>query len=79
MIRDKTHNEHIEKWANFVKTNPHSAWQPQLNRFINAQIENANRFYSELSKTEEGREKIKKLMALKDAKQNAGKNQGNKG
>jgi len=60
-MRDKTHNDFIKRWANFVKKNPVSVWKPKLNPLIDSQIINANRFYSNLLKTKNGEEKLKLL------------------
>ncbi|MBU0929532.1 MAG: hypothetical protein KJ623_00480 [Nanoarchaeota archaeon] len=60
-MRDRTHDEFIEKWANFVKENPISVWKPHIKNLVDSQIIIANRFYSRLSKTKEGREKLKLL------------------
>jgi len=63
MTRDKSHMEQVERWAEYVKNNPD--WKKKHTEFINAQIEIANRFYKNLAKTPEGREKIKELRELK--------------
>jgi hypothetical protein len=63
-MRDKTHEEFLVKWANFVKTHPNE-WKQQHTEFINAQIEMANSFYERLSKTPGGMKKIKQLSNLK--------------
>jgi hypothetical protein len=62
-MRDKTHNEQVERWARYVKENPDN-WKSQLKPFIDAQIIMARRFYSKLAKTPEGLEKIKRLRNL---------------
>ena len=62
-MRDKTHLEQIERWANFVKNNPREKWKPRLNEIINAQYEIARKFYNNLEKTEKGRIILKRLMA----------------
>lgn len=62
-MRDKTHNEQVERWARYVKNNPNN-WKSQLKPFIDAQIIMARRFYSKLAETPEGLEKIKKLRNL---------------
>jgi len=61
---DKSHEEQIERWAKFVKENP-DKWKPELNRFLDAQINMANAFYKRLAKTKEGRDKIRKLRNLR--------------
>jgi len=64
-MRDKTHSEQIERWAKYVKENPEN-WKSKFNEFINSQIEISRRFYKELAKTDEGKEKIKKIKSLKN-------------
>ena len=60
-MRDKTHNDFIKRWANFVKRNQVNVWKPKLNPLIDSQIINANKFYSNLLKTKGGREKLNLL------------------
>ena len=63
-MKDKTHEEHLERWANFVKAHP-NGWRNQHTEFINAQIEMANSFYERLAKAPGGMEKIRQLRNLK--------------
>ncbi len=56
--------EHVEKWAFHCKNNIKEC-QKELTPFINAQIENANKFYKKLAKTKNGKEKIKKIKRIK--------------
>ena len=63
-MRDNTHNEQVERWAEFVRENPNK-WKAKLKPFLDAQIIMARRFYKKLSMTEGGREKIKELRRLK--------------
>jgi len=63
-MRDKTHNEQIERWAKYVKNNP-KEWKKKLKPFLDAQIIMARRFYSKLAETEEGRKKIELLRSIK--------------
>ncbi len=58
-MRDKSHIEQVERWAENVKNNPN--WKQQLKPFLDAQIIMARRFYNKLAQTPEGREKIKLL------------------
>lgn len=60
-IRDKTHMQQVERWANFVKTHPRAVWKKQVGPLIDAQIIMAERFYARLAKTPGGAEKIRKL------------------
>ena len=66
-MRDKTHIEQVERWAEFVKNNPIEKWKPALNQFIDSQFDMAQRFYKNLEKTEKG---MKILERLKDARIN---------
>jgi len=61
MVRDKSHSEQVERWAEFVKNNPRKKWKLVLNELINAQYEIAGRFYKNLEKTEKGREILERL------------------
>ncbi len=65
-MRDKTHNDFIERWAEFVKSNPE--WKKHQNEFINAQYDKFLRFINELSKTEEGQRKIVEIYNIKNIK-----------
>lgn len=56
----KEHEEQIERWANYVRENPHQ-WKVKLKPFLDGQIVMARRFYNKLAETSEGREKIKLL------------------
>lgn len=48
--KDKTHDEFIEKWANYVKNQPRKVWKKQLNEFIDAQYQKSEEFYKRLKK-----------------------------
>jgi len=63
MKRDKTHAEQIERWAKYVRENP-DKWKAKLKPFLDGQIIMARRFYKELAKTPEGREKIRGLREM---------------
>jgi hypothetical protein len=65
-MRDKTHDEQIERWAEYVRT--HDDWKIKLKPFLDAQIIMARRFYGELGKTEEGKKKIFELREMRLAK-----------
>lgn len=60
-MRDKSHEDQIERWADFVKNNPISRWKPEVKKIVDSQIAMANRFYARLAQTKSGRDKIKKL------------------
>lgn len=57
-MRDKSHLEQIERWAEHVRENPNT-WRFELKPFIDSQIIIANRFYARLPK-----EKAKELRML---------------
>ncbi len=65
-MRDKTHEDFIERWAEIIKTNPE--WKKHQTDFINAQYDKFLRFIQELSKTKEGQEKIIEIYDIKNIK-----------
>ncbi|PIN93359.1 hypothetical protein COU54_03380 [Candidatus Pacearchaeota archaeon CG10_big_fil_rev_8_21_14_0_10_31_24] len=56
-MRDSTHADQIERWAEYVRDNPET-WKAKLKPFLDAQIMIARRFYKNLAKTPQGKEKI---------------------
>ena len=64
-MRDKTHAEQVERWAEYCRANPNK-WKAKLKPFLDAQIIMARRFYKKLAETQEGRDKIKILIKNKD-------------
>ena len=58
-----SHEEQIERWALFVKNNPHS-WKKTHTKFINAIFAKHYQFHDELLKTPQGKEKLKKLYQI---------------
>ncbi|MBS3099806.1 hypothetical protein J4463_01145 [Candidatus Pacearchaeota archaeon] len=58
------HSEQIERWANYIRENPEK-WKSKLKPFLDAQIIMARRFYSELMKTEKGRQTLLKIKEMK--------------
>ena len=60
-LRDKSHNDFIQRWAIHVRESPRDEWKKELGNFLNSQINQSNAFYQRLSKTQNGVEKIKKL------------------
>jgi len=48
-------------WAEYVRDHPRSDWIKQIKPFLDSQIIISNRFYSNLLKTKNGKEKIKLL------------------
>ncbi len=63
--RNSSHKDQIERWAEFVKNNP-DKWKKIHTAFINAQFKKSEEFYKRLAKTKEGREKIRKLVEMKN-------------
>ena len=63
-MRDKSHDEQIERWAEYVRENP-DKWKAKLKPFLDAQIIMARRFYKKLMETPEGREKVKLLVEMR--------------
>ena len=59
-MRDKSHIEQVERWAEFVRENPNQ-WKCKLKPFIDSQIMIARRFYKKLSESDEGKEIIQRL------------------
>ena len=68
-MRDRTHTEHVVRWAEFVKRHPRSIWIKEVRPLINSQIIMANTFYERLAKAEGGIEKIRKLRDLRGHKE----------
>ncbi|MBS3088271.1 hypothetical protein J4402_00670 [Candidatus Pacearchaeota archaeon] len=60
-MRDKSHMEQVERWAEYVRIVPREEWKAKLKEFIDAQIIIGLRFRERLSGTEEGREILKRL------------------
>lgn len=60
----KARMEKVETWAKYVRDHPRSEWIKEIKPLIDSQIIMANRFYTNLSKTKEGREKIRKIRGL---------------
>ncbi|MEX2017271.1 MAG: hypothetical protein WD876_02260 [Candidatus Pacearchaeota archaeon] len=60
-MRDKSHMEAVERWAEFVKNNPREEWKKAINILINATYEKADEFYKKLEETEKGREILRRL------------------
>ena len=62
-MRDKTHDEQIERWAKFVRDNP-DKWKAKVKPLIDAQIIMSRRFYKRLMESEVGRETVRALGKL---------------
>ncbi len=61
-MRNKTHLEQVERWANFIKGKSSKEWRPKFNEFIDSQFEMAKRFRENLEKTEDGRQALKRVI-----------------
>jgi hypothetical protein len=66
-MRDTSHMDKVELWANFVRDHP-DEWRKQLNPFIDAQINKANEFYKRLAKTPGGKNKVDMVKRLRIGK-----------
>ena len=55
-LRDKSHQEQIERWARYVRDN--SNWKEKLKPFLDGQIIMARRAYKTLSETKDGKRRI---------------------
>ena len=60
----ETHEEQIERWAEFVRRNP-KKWKALHSEFINSIFANQMRIYKKLSKTHEGRKRLNELYSIK--------------
>ena len=60
-MRDKSHAEFVDRWAEHVKSVPRAEWKAEQTIFINSVFEKAEQFYKNLEKTQEGREILKRL------------------
>ena len=65
-MRDKSHNDFIERWAEYVRNNP--KWKKYQTMFINAQYEKFERFINNLAKTKQGQKKIVEIYGIKNIK-----------
>jgi len=61
-MRDKTHEEQIERWARNVRSNPN--WKRDLKPFLDAQIINARKSYKRILLLPNGENKLKKIRGL---------------
>jgi len=63
-MRDQSHLEQIDRWAEYVKTHPNE-WKIKLKPFIDSQIIIAQRFYKNLNKTKKGQDILKRIVDSK--------------
>lgn len=61
-MRDKTHNEQIERWADYVRETPKEVWKLKFNEFIDSQFDMADKFRAKLKTSERGREILKEMI-----------------
>lgn len=66
-MRDKTHTEFVDRWAEFIRNNP-DKWRKIHTDFINAQILMNKQFLERLKKTPNGKDKIVELYQIKNLK-----------
>ena len=63
-MRDKSHDEQVVRWAEFVKSHPISIWKPEVKKIVDSQIVMANNFYRRILKEKGGMAKIAKLRGI---------------
>ena len=59
----ESHNEQIERWAQFVKENP-GEWQRHHTKFINAIFQQHKEVMERILKEKGGKEKIRKMYRI---------------
>lgn len=64
-MRDKTHMESVEKWAEFVRNNP-GKWKKIHTEFINALFEKNEEFLKRLANQPNGKKKIIEIYNIKN-------------
>ena len=60
-MRDKSHDEALVRWAEFVKGSPREKWKLPVNVLVNSTYQKSHEFYVRLQKTEKGREILRRL------------------
>ncbi|MEK6878367.1 MAG: hypothetical protein AABY22_02100 [Nanoarchaeota archaeon] len=70
-MRDKSHMESVERWAEFVRNNPKSKWKKYVNLLIDSTYQKADEFYKKLEETEKGREILKRLSEERKSRANS--------
>ncbi len=60
-MREKSHDEALVKWAEFVRDNERNKWKGQVNLLIDATYQKSQEFYKRLGKSEKGREILERL------------------
>ncbi len=64
-MRDATHDDHIVRWALFVKNNP-DKWKRIHSEIIDAQFKMSEDFYGRLAETDDGKRKIAKIFNIRN-------------
>lgn len=67
MERDQSHQNQVERWAQFCLENPEE-WKKIQKEFIDAQFFMAERFYQKLMQTADGRKIFYELKKMRIAK-----------
>lgn len=67
-MRDKSHDDFIQRWAEKVKNDKKREWKKIHTEFINAQFKKSEEFYERLAKQKGGKEKIIKIFNIKNLK-----------
>lgn len=63
-MRDKSHNEQIERWAKFVRTN--KDWKKHLTPFLDSQIIMARRAHKKILALPNGKSILKQIRRIPD-------------
>jgi len=61
-MRDKTHNEQIERWARYVKENPN--WKKEQKLFLDSQLINSKNKFKKILSLPDGENKLKRIRNL---------------
>lgn len=64
-MRNKSHNEQIERWAKFVRTN--KDWKKHLSPFLDAQIIMARRAHKKILSLPDGKNILKQIRKIPDS------------
>jgi hypothetical protein len=65
-MRDKTHLQSVERWADYVKKNP--KWKKHHKEFIDAQFKKAYYIIKKIANSKNGGEKLKQIYNIKNEK-----------
>ena len=63
-MRDKSHEEQIKRWAEFVREHP-DEWKSKVKPFMDSQILIARRFYEKILEMPGGKARIMELRGLR--------------